>query len=137
MNHLPKLALALLAATAAAATAAPLPKSGTFFFFDACASPGGDYSGYAVTLTRKADAVSAMVEFNDSGPDGKAKAKAVRFDPAGGKLSFSFQGDLAHNFQGSVSAEKLVGVIDGRKISLPALRQKPKHLPPCDPRFPP
>jgi hypothetical protein len=135
-----------LVATAAAAT--PLPRSGQFVFSDACASPGGDFEGLRVRLTRNAKGARAIVEFSDDGSDGRATPSDLVFNPASGALSFSFRGSDGdrYAFHGIASREKLDGRLETsvaggtrqeRTESLPALRKVPRYLPPCDPRFPP
>lgn len=117
--------------------AAALPQTGTFRFSNACASPGGDFSGYRVTITRRVTGMTVKAAFNDSGPDGRDMARNVMFDPDSGHLRFHFHGDLPHVFSGTVSTKALSGSIDGVKLTLPAVRSVPRYLPPCDPRNPP
>lgn len=143
--------LALLGlAAATATTAAPLPKSGTFVFSNACASPGGDFSGYRLRLTRNSKGVQAIVEFNDDGPDGRGAARGLTFSPQTGALRFSFRGSDGdqYSFRGMASAEKLAGALNvklkgeknfsqGQPMTLPMVKGAQKELPPCDPHFPP
>jgi hypothetical protein len=132
-----------------AVIAAPLPPTGTFIYSDACISQGGDREGFRVTLTRSPGAMRAVVDFNDSGPDGRDTARSLKFYPASGKLSFSFRGDLAYSFQGIVSSERLQGSLDAvdnstrppapiehLNLNLPARKLGPKDLADCDPSHP-
>jgi hypothetical protein len=123
--------LCMLMTGTTASTADPLPKEGTVIYSNACESDGGDLGGYRVTLTRQRSTMRVVVDFNDSGPDGKATARRVKYDQASGKLSFQFKGDLPHDFNGTVSATALRGAFDGEEVALPALKVVPKNLPPC------
>jgi hypothetical protein len=90
-------------------------------------------SGYRVTITRQRSDIQVVVDFNDSGPDGKATARGVKYDQVSGKLSFRFKGDLPHDFSGTVSASALKGDFDGKGVTLPAIKAVPRNLPPCYP----
>jgi hypothetical protein len=114
-----------------ASIADPLPKEGTAIFSSLCEGDSGDMLGYRVTITRHPETMQVVVDFNDSGPDGKAAARGVKYDQASGKLSFRFKGDLPHDFSGTVSATALQGGIDGEGVTLPAIKVVPKNLPPC------
>ena len=132
------------------AVAAPLPPTGTFIYSNACESPGGDFAGYRVTLRRGPGSVRAVVDFNDSGPDGHATARDLKFDPDNGTLSFSFQGDnLRYWFKGIVSQSGLRGTVDAMddshqpsvsiahdNLKLPILKRVPERLRDCDPAHP-
>jgi hypothetical protein len=109
----------------------PLPKEGGVIFSNLCESDGGDMSGYRVTITRQPGDMRVVVDFNDSGPDGKATARDVNYDQDSGKLSFRFKGDLPHEFSGTVSASALQGGFDGEGVTLPAIKTVPRNLPPC------
>ncbi|HXR95637.1 MAG TPA: hypothetical protein VN718_07155 [Rhizomicrobium sp.] len=109
----------------------PLPKDGSVVFSSLCESDGGDMSDYRVTITRQRGAMKVVVDFNDSGPDGKATARGVKYDQVNGKLRFRFKGDLPHEFRGTVSATALQGSFDGEGVTLPAAKAVPKNLPPC------
>jgi hypothetical protein len=98
-------------------TAGPLPKEGTVIYSNACESDGGDFEGFRVTITSQRSSVLVLVDFNDSGPDGKATARGVKYDQASGQLSFRFEGDLPHDFSGTVSATALRGAFDGEAVS--------------------
>jgi hypothetical protein len=133
------------------AVAAPLPPTGTFIYSNACSSPGGDFAGYRVRLSPSSKGFRATVEFNDDGPDGSDVARNLKFNPVSGALGFSFRGFVdadQYMFRGTASLEKLVGTFDvkvagqkdfhrGPLQTLPSLKNVPKYLPPCDPRFPP
>ncbi len=139
------LSAALLATPAIARGAGPLPASGRFIYSNACLSPGGDFAGYRVSLTRNAKGLSATVEFNDDGPDGSDKARDLTFEPVSGVLNFSFHGGIdadVYAFHGTVTKDKLVGTFgvktagrsdlgDGPLQTLPRAKTVPKDLPPC------
>ena len=114
-----------------ASIADPLPKEGTVIFSSLCESDGGDMGGFRVTITRHPGAMQVVINFNDSGPDGKDTARGVKYDQASGKLSFRFKGDLPHDFSGTGNATALQGGIDGEGVTLPAIKMVPKNLPPC------
>ena len=133
------------------AVAAPLPATGAFIYSNACSSPGGDFAGYRVRLTRNSMGIQATVAFNDDGPDGRDIARNLKFNSVSGALSFSFRSSVdgdQYSFHGTVSLEKLVGAFDvklagaadtsrGQLQNLPQIKKVPRYLPPCDPRFPP
>jgi len=109
----------------------PLPKEGSVIYSSLCESDGGDMSGYRVTIFRQRDTMRVVIDFNDSGPDGKALASGVKYDQTSGKLSFRFKGDLPHDFSGTISPTTLQGSFDGAGVTLPAIKAAPRKLPPC------
>ena len=112
---------------------APLPPAGVFVYTNACASPGGDFEGFRVTLKRSASGMTARIQFSDDGPDGDDQARHLRFDPKSGRLGFGFRGGEsgAHTFTGTVSREVLKGRFDTVVFTLPLLRRVPRELPDC------
>src|SRR5206468_2486690 len=109
-------------------------------YSNACASPGGDFSGYRVRLTRTPNSINAIIDFNDDGPDGRDTARDLKFDSLSGALSFSFRagadGDQ-YSFHGTAGLDKLVGTFDvklagardinrGRPVSMPIMKKVPR-----------
>jgi hypothetical protein len=124
----------LICAVSGPGMASPLPVKGRFIYSNACESDGGDFGNFRVTIARNHGDMKAIVEFNDEGPDGRAPARDLKFNPVTGDLRFSYLGsvDSAHHaFSGKISREKLQGYFDDDAATLPAIRRLPKELPPC------